>query len=204
MLAPPPEAPFFFWFPSPVDSRQDSLTFSSSPLLIFISNTPSPIISLQICPFFFVLANASSLMERRSQSLLWAFYSFLFFPQATPQSVTKQNFCHDSPWYEPTKKSQLGRSIKSRLCSSEYNLVSSNLFCCRWLCFDSPLARSFQIYPGVPICKCFTSLIYLFLAVLGLCCCVGFSLVVVSGGYSLFVVHGLLIVVASLVAEHGL
>ena len=105
--------------------------FSSSPLLIFISNTPSPIISLQICPFFFALANASSLMERRSQSLLWAFYSFLVFPQATPQSVTKQNFCHDSPWYEPTKKSQLGRSIKSRLCSSEYNLVSSDLFCCR-------------------------------------------------------------------------
>ena len=44
----------------------------------------------------------------------------------------------------------------------------------------------------------------LFMAVLGLRCCVGFSLVVVSGGYSLFVVHGLLIVVASLVAEHGL
>ena len=33
------------------------------------------------------------------------------------------------------------------------------------------------------------------LAMLGLCCCVGFSLVMV---------HGLLIVEASLVAEHGL
>ena len=32
----------------------------------------------------------------------------------------------------------------------------------------------------------------------------GFSLVVASGGYSLVVVLGLLIVVASLVAEHGL
>ena len=42
------------------------------------------------------------------------------------------------------------------------------------------------------------------MAVLGLCCCVGSSLVVVSRAYSLVVVLGLLIVVASLVAEHGL
>ena len=45
---------------------------------------------------------------------------------------------------------------------------------------------------------------YLFLAVLGLCCCTGFSLVVASGGYSPVAVPGLLIVVASLVAEPGL
>ena len=32
----------------------------------------------------------------------------------------------------------------------------------------------------------------------------GLSLVVASGGYSFVVVHGLLIVVASLVVEHGL
>ena len=44
----------------------------------------------------------------------------------------------------------------------------------------------------------------LFLAVLGLCCCTGFSLVVASGGYSPVAVPGLLIVVASLVAEPGL
>ena len=49
----------------------------------------------------------------------------------------------------------------------------------------------------------YTLLSVLFLAVLGLCCCVGFSLVVASGGCSL-VVHGLLIVVADLVAEHRL
>ena len=41
-------------------------------------------------------------------------------------------------------------------------------------------------------------------AVLGLCCCVGFSLVAASGGHSPVVVCGLLIAVASLVAEHGL
>ena len=50
---------------------------------------------------------------------------------------------------------------------------------------------------------------YLFiLAALGLCCCVGFSPVAMSGGYSLVVVHWFLIAVASLVAEkpgvHGL
>ena len=41
------------------------------------------------------------------------------------------------------------------------------------------------------------------LAILGLGCCVGFSLVVASGGYSLAAVHGLPIAVVSLV-EHGL
>ena len=46
--------------------------------------------------------------------------------------------------------------------------------------------------------------IYLSLAVLGLSCCVGFSLVVASGGYSLLAVCGLLIAVASLVVEHRL
>ena len=46
--------------------------------------------------------------------------------------------------------------------------------------------------------------IYLFLAVLGLCRCIGFSLVVASGGYSLVVMCRLLIAVASFVAEHRL
>ena len=46
--------------------------------------------------------------------------------------------------------------------------------------------------------------IYLFLAVLGLHCCSGFSPVVASRGYSLVAVLRLLILVASLVAEHGL
>ena len=46
--------------------------------------------------------------------------------------------------------------------------------------------------------------IYIFLAVLGLSYCVGFSLDVASGGYSLIVVLRLLIAVASLGAKHGL
>ena len=50
----------------------------------------------------------------------------------------------------------------------------------------------------------FLIFVYLFLAVLGLCCSAGFSLVVTSGGYSLVAGHGLLIAVVSLVAEHGL
>ena len=44
----------------------------------------------------------------------------------------------------------------------------------------------------------------LFLAVLGLGCRVGFSLVVAGGGYSLLVMRGLFIAAASLVAEHEL
>ena len=46
--------------------------------------------------------------------------------------------------------------------------------------------------------------IYLFLAVLGLCCCLGFSQVALSGGFSLVVMLRLLIVVAALVTEQGL
>ena len=46
--------------------------------------------------------------------------------------------------------------------------------------------------------------IYLLLAVLGLCCCTDFSLVVASRGYSLVAVHGFLIVEASLDVEYRL
>ena len=46
--------------------------------------------------------------------------------------------------------------------------------------------------------------IYLFLVVLGLCFTRAFSLAVESGGFSLVVACGFLIVVASLVAEHRL
>ena len=50
----------------------------------------------------------------------------------------------------------------------------------------------------------FTVLIYLFMAVLDLRCCVGFSLVVASRSYSLVVVCRLLIEMASLIVEHRL
>ena len=47
-------------------------------------------------------------------------------------------------------------------------------------------------------------LLYLFLAVLGLCCCTGFALVAKSGVHALVAEDGLLTSVASLIAEHGL
>ena len=56
----------------------------------------------------------------------------------------------------------------------------------------------------VTLFKIIILFIYLFLAILGLHCFVVFSLVAASRGYSLAVVHGLLIAVASLAAEHGL
>ena len=46
--------------------------------------------------------------------------------------------------------------------------------------------------------------ICLSVAVLGLCCCAGFSVVAVSGGCSVAAAHSLLTVVASLVVGHGL
>ena len=42
-------------------------------------------------------------------------------------------------------------------------------------------------------------MLFIFLHVLGLRCCMGFSLVAASGGYSLVAMHRLLIAVASLV-----
>ena len=45
--------------------------------------------------------------------------------------------------------------------------------------------------------------IYLFVAVQGLCCCVGFLLLQIMGLFFV-AICGLLIVVASLVTEHGL
>ena len=50
----------------------------------------------------------------------------------------------------------------------------------------------------------FKNITYLFLAVLGLRCCTGFSSAEANGRYSPVVVNRLLIVVASLVMEHGL
>ena len=46
--------------------------------------------------------------------------------------------------------------------------------------------------------------VYLFLVVLGLSCCAGFSLVAVSGGCSVSAVRGLLTALVSLAAEHRL
>ena len=53
---------------------------------------------------------------------------------------------------------------------------------------------------------CFAKIIFFLFSFgsLGLCCCVGFSLAVESGGYSPVAVCGLLTVGASLVVEHGL
>ena len=52
--------------------------------------------------------------------------------------------------------------------------------------------------------KCLHYLFLIFLAVLGLCGCVGCSLAIVSSSYLLIAVCGLLTVVPSLVAQYGL
>ena len=50
----------------------------------------------------------------------------------------------------------------------------------------------------------YVSFIYLFLAVQGLRCCVGFPLVTAGRGYSLVALCWLLVAVVSLITEHGL
>ena len=52
------------------------------------------------------------------------------------------------------------------------------------------------------VSNCFK--LYVFLVVLGLCCCMGFPLAAESGGYPVVMVQGLLIAVASVVVEHRL
>ena len=54
------------------------------------------------------------------------------------------------------------------------------------------------------VCILFLKKNYLFLAVLGLCCCTSALSSCSKWGYSLVAVHGLLIAVASLVAQHRL
>ena len=72
-----------------------------------------------------------------------------------------------------------------------------------WECFLSHTSSS-QIQPRTNnYCGAFVSFICLFLAVLGLHCYAGFSVVVASGGFFLVPVCELLFAVTSLVAEHG-
>lgn len=52
--------------------------------------------------------------------------------------------------------------------------------------------------------KMFSVLLVFILAVLGLCCLVGFSLVAAKGATPLVLTWGLLFAAATLVAEHGL
>ena len=88
-----------------------------------------------------------------------------------------------------TNKNLLNTCYMSGKCTSHLILVA--------LLYEISL-NSLQSFSFLYNC------IYLFLAVLGLHCCSGFSPVVASRGYSLVAVLRLLILVASLVAEHGL
>ena len=74
-----------------------------------------------------------------------------------------------------------------------------------WQTGDPQLQEGFPVITVVFFCFLFVCFffcffVFFFFAVPGLLCCPGFSLVVASGGYSPVAVHGLLIVVASLVA----
>ena len=76
--------------------------------------------------------------------------------------------------------------------------ASQNLSVC------SSSARETGILPSTPFFKKFIYLIYLFLAALGLRCCSRAFSSCGERGLLFVAVHGLLIAVASLVAEHGL
>ena len=76
-------------------------------------------------------------------------------------------------------------------------------------CFRIPRSPLLLFYVQWKVGEYFPDFFYNFifiylLAVLGFCCCAGFSPVVMSRGSSLVVVCGLLPLVASPVADHGL
>ena len=101
---------------------------------------------------------------------------------ATYVSVYSQNQFHYSERVLGLKPSNLG-------------LSSLTVTYCLWTSHSNSLALSFLLK---------NNFIYLCLAVLDLHYCAGFSLVVVSGGYSLLAACRLLIAMASCVVEHEL
>ena len=72
------------------------------------------------------------------------------------------------------------------------------------LCTFFRIPESSMFPPLLVLLFFFFNFIYLLMAVLGLCCCVGFSLVAASRYYSLAAVHRLLTVAASPEAERRL
>ena len=88
----------------------------------------------------------------------------------------------------------------SSLSNSHEVLVPDRLLCEEEM---DPASFSF-LFETFVFCRSFKNIIYLFLAVLGLCCCTGFSFVVVSRGHSLVAALRLPAVGTSLVVEHRL
>ena len=74
---------------------------------------------------------------------------------------------------------------------------------CTWSFFFFPSFSAFSGFNWAFLKSIFICL-HLFLTLLGLCCCVGFSLGAASRGHTLDAACRLLFVVASLVWEHGL
>ena len=95
-------------------------------------------------------------------------------------------------------------STKRSLKHPSLGKTSAN--CAGWLILDIFWLTLRFLYSAVWWRFVLTNLLLIdwFLAVLGLRCCPGFSLVAVSRGYSLVAVRGLLIEVAFPVAEHRL
>ena len=81
--------------------------------------------------------------------------------------------------------------------SSPQSIFEATYFTCKYFI----LLKTRTIYQTI---FCFLIVLFIYLAVLGLCCCVGLSLVAASGDCCLIAVHGFLILVASLITEHGL
>ena len=96
-----------------------------------------------------------------------------------------------------------GLTLSLSTFNSPLNLEQITFWHLTILCGMEELFILFIPITDFLIAYIFLHFIYLFLSVLGLRCCSGFSVVEVSGGYSLAVCR-LLNVVAPFVAEHGL
>ena len=99
------------------------------------------------------------------------------------------------------KNSNSTRKMKCHLTIPHHIPFPKGSLCYQYAMYSS---RIFSIYIHTYTYTCFFFLIYLYLAALGLCCCARSFPSCGERGLLFVAVRGLLIVVASLVAEHGL
>ena len=103
----------------------------------------------------------------------------------------------------------VGCISKSGIVGSDYmHMFTSSRYCQNSFRSDYTILHSYHQYMRVLVAlhavSFFNLFIYSFLATLGLCCCAQAFPSCGEWGLLFVAVHGLLIVLASLVAEHGL
>ena len=121
----------------------------------------------------------------------------VYLPRTAPLPLLLSLYIFLSFFIHRNKYVIFSLSTHSLACCAYFSSLCFLIFKNDWCSLDFP-NQDMKAENSVFFLSNFISL---FLAVMGLCCYAGFSLVEVSRSYSLVAMHGLLIAVASLVAE---